>query len=132
MSKKSIVFSVIIIFILLVSVLGVFQITKNLAGNSNKEITRQLMSEDEKRSLNLYRLGNYEVVSRDTSGKIASYRFLNLKELEPVALEWMTDEEKAKRELDASVKAQILERDGTGKIVSYKIVVKESDIISKY
>lgn len=132
MNKKNIIISVIIIFILGISTIGVFQITKTLADSSKKEITRQLMSDDEKRSLNLYRLGNYEVVSRDATGEITSYRFLNLKEAGAVTLEWMTDEEKTQRELDADVRAQILERDSSGKIISYKLVISDSDIISKY
>ena len=131
MSNKRVKFLIIFLVILL-SILGVMQITKKIAVESTKKNAIQLMTEDEKSSLNLYRLGNYEVVSRDASGNIASYRLINIREEAPISQEFMTEAEKTERGLPSVAKIQVLERDSAGKISAYKVIYQDSDIIKKY
>ena len=91
-----------------------------------------IIGKDELNELNLYHLGVYEAVSRDANGKVTAYKFLGLKDPEPINLELMTDAEKAERNLSPSVKCQVLERDSSGKIMAYRMINSEADIISKY
>ena len=62
MSKKNIKLLIIIIVILAISTLAVYFITKKIAENPKNNAPVQMMTDDERRSLNLYRLGVYEVV----------------------------------------------------------------------
>lgn len=137
MSKKIIKTLVIIIFVLILVVLAFyllkyFTVKKDLTNSKASNTTLQLMNDDEKRSLNLYHLGKYEVVSRDANGKVSSYRFVGLKAEEPIDLKLMTDAEKAEKNIAASTKAQVLERDSSGKVAAYKIIKNDSDILKKY
>lgn len=118
MNKKNIKILIIAIVVLFIFALTVLVTTKT-ADNNKDSRPVELMTADEIISLNLYHLGVYEVMSRDASGKIVSYRFLHLEDAKPIELEWMTDAEKTERGLNLSMKAQILRRDSGGKIVKY-------------
>lgn len=91
-----------------------------------------MMTDDEKMALGFNKRLQLEVVSRDSAGKVASYRFLGLEEEQPLSLDLMTDEEKIQKGLATSTKVQVLERNSAGKIASYKIINSDADIITKY
>jgi len=137
MSKKIIKLLIIIIFVLLLAALifylvKYFEVKRDVAGSKIDTTAVETMNEDEKRVLGLNHLGIFEVVSRDAAGKVASYRFLGLKEEQPLNLELMSDEEKLQKSLNASTTIQVLERDSSGVVTSYKIINNDSDILQKY
>lgn len=127
--RKNIKLVIIIVVILILSVVGTYQLAKKITANKDP---RQIMTNDERRTLNLYHLGNYEVISRDTSGKVDTYHFINLNQSQPLKLEWMTEEEKTKIGLDISAQGQVLERDSQGKVMAYRVIYKDEDIITEY
>jgi len=97
---------------------------------SNKPV--QIMNEEEKATLGLNKRANFEVISRDSAGKIMTYKFAGMKEAQPIQLEWMSDDEKIKKNISTSTKCQVLDRDNNGEITAYKVIQNDSDIISKY
>jgi hypothetical protein len=137
MNKKTIKFLVIaaftLVIVFLIAALVVLEKKKSVLNSNTHKIASlgQAMTEDEKRALNLYRLGNFEVVARDAAGKITAYRFTGLRDEKSITPEFMTDPEKIARGLGTDVKAQVLERNASGTIVSYKIINRDSDVITK-
>lgn len=104
--------------------------------NNHKIITNkqpvEIMGEAERKELNLYRLGVYEVVSRDESGKIATYRMIDINDEQPIELEFMTEAEKVARGLDITKKIQVLSRDENGLPNAFKILKRDNDYLTKY
>lgn len=122
MNKKIIKLSTILIIILIALGSACFYYYKTNQKSSNSTVAtanHDIINKDELNELNLYHLGVYEAVSRDDKGKVTAYKFLGLKDPEPINLELMTDAEKAERYLAPGTKAQVLERDANGKIVKY-------------
>jgi len=141
MNKNKFKILIITILILLLVVLSVYLLKVKLKNNTqglNNTNKVEIISESEKNSLGLYHLGVYQVISRDANGKITSYKLVDLKDEQPVALSFMTDAEKEKiipsssPELFSKTKIQVLKRDDQGKVIAYKIIKKDSDIVTKY
>ena len=133
-SKKNLKIVIIIVSVLILLIAVFYLISKK---NINTQTTRngkkiEIMSDDEKNSLNLYHLGVYEVVSRDEAGKVTASKLTKLEDEKPINVEFMTEEEKVEKDTPPSTKIQVLQRDKSGKVIAYKIIKNDSDILTKY
>ena len=90
------------------------------------------MSEDDKRTLNLYNKGVYKVENRDSSGGIATYKMIGIEDEKPISIQFMTEDEKAEKGLSPDMRIQVLDRDKNGKIIAYRIIKSDSDVVTKY
>lgn len=95
-------------------------------------IKPDILSESEKRDLNLYHLGVYDAISRDSNNKVIDYKMIGVENPEEIKLELMTDAEKTEKNLRFDSKMQVLERDENGKVAAYRLIKKDSDIITEY
>jgi hypothetical protein len=122
------------IFILIISVF--YSLYKNeniiLGISFFEDRNADILSEDEKESLNLYHLGVYKAISRDGNGKVMEYKLIKLKKEEPIAIEIMTDIEKQEIGLSPDIKIQVLQRSQKGEVLVYRLIKNESDILTKY
>lgn len=100
--------------------------------SNNSATSTGMMTEAEKKALGLDMRANFEVISRNKDGQIASYRGTSTITAQPVALEWMTDAEKIWRRLATSTRVQVLERNSAGEITAFKIIKSDADIVSAY
>ncbi len=141
MNKKYLKFLILLVVILVIGLLLTFYfINKKEAihlGTTPQsmvtEIKGEPMTEAEKNSLGLYHLGNYEVFSRDESGKPLTFKMLSLNDEKDIAVpEFMSDTEKESREIPLDYKIQILERDASATITAYKVINRDEDIVNKY
>lgn len=90
------------------------------------------MTDEEKSTLGLDRHTDFEVLTWDKEGKIATYRVIGAAAKKPLALEMMTNEEKMAKHLKASTTVQVLERNSAGEITAYKIIKSDADIVTEY
>ena len=137
MNKKKIIIIIIssVIVLLLAALLVYLNYQKNSALKSSAEKLTELaepMTKEERNSLGLSHIGDFVVTARDKKGKVADYKMIGVRELEPIALEWMSDAEKIERNIDVRKKIQVIEKDANGKIISYRVVEKEYDVIKEY
>ncbi|MFZ4632279.1 MAG: hypothetical protein ACOYL8_03730 [Patescibacteria group bacterium] len=140
MSKRYLNLLIAVIIGLLLS--GLFLYFVNSKNSVNKksssvlenspEANLEIMTDEEKASLNLFHSGIYEVVTRDEDGAIKSYRFLGLKKQEPLAPDFMSEIEKTTMGIDSVLKVQVLQRDSAGKVMSYYVVENDSEIVKWY
>ena len=121
-----------ILIILAVCFLIILKITTQSNKNSTPETALDLMTNEEKDSLNLYHLAKYEVLSRDAAGKPDKYRLIGVEDPKPIELDLAKDEEKTNKNLATSTKIQVLRRDSSGKIIEYRIIKDDSDILKEY
>ena len=126
--------------------LGVFIEKKCLPNNKTKTteqkkeqvdndiitVKKEEMTTEEKFDLKLDDRGIFQVISRDASGAIVSYKFLGIKEPESIKLDYMTDEEKKSRSIDTKDKIQVIKRNAAGEALIYKLIKTDSDIVTKY
>jgi hypothetical protein len=133
MIKKYIKPLIIIFSVLMLALISYYFISINSA-DTEKDLApkMQVMTDEEKASLNLFHSGVYEVVSRDEFGKITAYKFIKLKEEESIELEFMSDNEKISKGVSTDSKIQVLKRDGDGNIISYRLIKDDSDIVKRY
>lgn len=132
MIKKHLKITIIIITILIL-IIGIFYLVyknENTIGGVYSKY--DLLTEDEKNSLNLYHLGIYEAISRDSNGKVLEYKFIKLQEEQPIKIEIMSDVEKQEIGLSPDTKIQVLQRSREGKVIAYRLIKKDSDILMKY
>jgi hypothetical protein len=101
----------------------------NQTANSN---VKDMLTKKEIYSMGLFYLGNYEVLSRDESGKPLTYQIISLKERKPISLELMDKTEKAKMNIAETEKIQVLERDENGQVLVYKVIKNDTDIDKSY
>lgn len=125
---------IIILTVFVLFAVGLYSVIKFRETNNTNISTENmdLLSEEEKSSLNLYHLGIYEAVSRDESGKVIEYRFIKLKEEEPIQIELMSNVEKQNIGISIDNKVQVLQRDKDGNVITYRIIKNDSDILTKY
>lgn len=135
MNKKYLKISLIIFIILcLAGVTVYFLKTKNQQVDSltADSAIKDMMTKEEIYSMGLYYLGNYEVLSRDESGKPLTYQIISLNKKKPISLELMDDSEKAAINITETEKIQVLERDENGQVLVYKIIKDDADIDKRY
>lgn len=133
MNKKKIIIAIVLVVILISVIVLVFTLNKKETlspETANPKI--DTLSQEEVTSLNEYRLGVYEVVSRDENGEPLVYRLTGSREEEPIELEIMDDLEKAKIGAPMGEKIQVLQRDSSGNVSSYRLIKDDSDIVTKY
>jgi hypothetical protein len=134
MKNKYIKILIVMIAILLFTVL-VFYLKNRVNPTNSFSVDyhkKQIMTEEEKNSIGLYHLGEYEVLARDDSGKITTYRLNKLLDEKPIETEFMSDDAKKKQGFLPDVKIQVLQRDKSGKVLVYKIIKNDSDVMNKY
>ncbi len=134
MNKKKIVIVIIsfIIFISIILFAIIFNKRRSLTPGEGSNLKVDTLAQEEITSLNEYRLGVYEVVSRDDNGEPLGYRLTGSREEEPIELEIMDDLEKAKIGAPMGEKIQVLQRDSSGNVSSYRLIKDDSDIVTKY
>lgn len=131
--KKDIKIIIVLTIFLLLTVVFYSVIKFREANNININTENMdLLSEEEKNSLNLYHLGVYEAISRDESGRVKEYRAVKLKEEEPIQIELMSNVEKQNMGISIDNKVQVLQRDKDGNVIIYRIIKNDSDILTKY
>lgn len=102
-------------------------------GQEGEEVSlKQVMTEEEKEAFKINPNAEYEVISRDEDGEVATYKIVTPLERLDADIEFMTKEEIREKSLYEEGRYQVLERDDEGKISAYKIIYSDDDIVREY